>query len=293
MKHTIDTLRHGAKAPDGNLSELGQEQARNKGDEYFQRFVESPPGTLFFILPSNVSRAIDTGKGIEDRLRELIVDHSDMHVLSIQEDDWEQRVNELPEDKFIITDLHGTRQFGLGKDMQYVKPFQDYTRMLGGEELSAITTWVAWQDELEEWKAKAKEMYPEIDPDCLHPESFVQTPEEQAIKYIMSARRMAEIANKHFPDRPYIHVQAGHNTADLTALALSGQDISANNLQEFMGGKGRDFVESSSLEFNDEETTFKFRGKEYVMTETIDEVIERLRKASDRRKKEWKIDGSF
>ena len=69
MPENINTsmtfIRHGPKSQDGRLTEYGVKDAECFGEKVFTDLLESPPGTIACIWPSNVARNIETAVAIE------------------------------------------------------------------------------------------------------------------------------------------------------------------------------------------------------------------------------------
>jgi len=69
MPETVTTsmtfIRHGPKSQDGRLTELGTKNSEYFGKRVFTDLLESPPGTVVCIWPSNVVRNVETAVAIE------------------------------------------------------------------------------------------------------------------------------------------------------------------------------------------------------------------------------------
>lgn len=285
--HNFETIRHGDKNADGTLSERGREQAREKAIELQQRILEAAPGSIIYLIPSNVGRAVQTRDEIEATLKELCAEDPNIEFVSVQS---VPKMPEIKKDftrKFIVTEIEPQSIIGFKSDTDYIPAWKEYGKQFSGNEYYTMLTWVVKPEELASVKHELHEAFPEADLDNLQPADFMRTPEEEAIRYLRLSARMAKITESHFPNHEYLNIQVGHNTADFSVLALMGKDISAENLKTYLQGRSRNFLESATFENKDGKIIVKYRDNEVEQEKDLDEVIEVLEQKSQERKLAW------
>lgn len=78
----FETVRHGEKQGE-ELSETGIEQAKVKARELLEEIKASPDGSVFYAMPSNVGRAVETRDVIESELRTLAEGEQGIEFISV------------------------------------------------------------------------------------------------------------------------------------------------------------------------------------------------------------------
>ncbi len=288
MYNEFETIRHGDKNADGSLSEKGVEQSKEKAVELYEEIKSAEGGSVFFILPSKVGRAKQTGREIELKLKELFSGQSDVEFISVQ--DVARRMQETKDNfdrKFIITELQPTSSIGFDAETDYLPAWKEYGKKLGGNEYNVLRLWATKSEEMGSVGAEMQEKFNTLDITQLQPKDFVRTPEEEALNYLRLSKRMAEIVEKYFPGHSFKNIQVGHNPADFSVLALMGKEISAQNLRELWNGKSRDFVESAKFEVKKGRIVVKYRDHETTEETSLEEVIKKLERQSAERKLAW------
>ncbi len=283
----FETIRHGDKNVDGTLSERGGEQAREKAVELYERIQNAPLGSIIYLTPSNVGRAVETRNEIETELQELCAEDPSVEFVPIN------TLKERPEiksnftKKFVVTEVQPQSIIGFKADTDYVPAWKEYGKKFSGNEYFTMLAWVAKPEELESVKGELHEAFPETDTDSIRPSDFVRTPEEEAIRYLRLSARMREITESHFPGHEYVNIQVGHNTADFSVLALMGKDISAENLKTYLHGRSRNFLESATFENKDGKIIVRYRENETEQEKDLGEIIKELEQKSEERKLAW------
>lgn len=283
----FETIRHGDKGADGNLSEVGENQAIEKAEQIYQQITEAPVGSIIYAVPSSVGRAVQTRDILEERLRELCADCDDVVFVSVQDKEALEHVRAETDKKVVVVDIQPQRLIGFDAKTSYIPAWKENTARFGGNEYYTMLTWAALPDEIETVRAEVAEKIPIAEMIAIDPSRFVQTPEEEAIKYLRLSRRFSEISKKHFPDRTSISLQVGHNVADFATLALLGKQISAESIREVLAGNSRDFLESARFEERDGEMLVTYRDHLGHQEIRFDELIERLERESEERKSMW------
>ena len=282
----FETVRHGEKQGE-ELSEVGIEQSKIKARELLKEIKESPDGSVFYAMSSNVGRAVETRDVIETKLRILAEGEQDIEFISVQD---VKKINQAKDDKskkYIITGLQPSTALGFNERTPSLPAFLKFKKAYKNNEDLIGETWAAKSSELESLKEKIKQKIPDLEVSEINPKEFDETPEEAALKYIRLMKRMAEITEKYFPNHPWKGLQIGHNLfADFAALAMLGRDISVESIEE-LGGEFRQFLESAYFELKDGKIVVKYRDQEVEQEKDLDEIIQDLEKGSEERKKEW------
>jgi broad specificity phosphatase PhoE len=284
----FETVRHGEKQGE-KLSEVGVGQAKEKARELLDEIKTSPNGSIFYIMSSNVGRAIETRDIIENELKILAQEEQGIEFISVQDIKRIKQVKGDKSKKYIITDIQPTTALGFNERTPSLLAFLKFKTIYKNNEDLIGKTWAAKPEELEGLKDKIRQEIPDLDVSQINPKEFEETPEEAALKYICLMRRMAEITEKYFPNHPFKCLQIGHNlSADFAAIAILGRDISIESIEK-IGGKFRQFLESAYFEVRGGKIVTKYRDQEVEQYKNLDEIIEDLKKASEERKRWWGI----
>lgn len=287
----VETFRHGEKKGE-ELSENGEEQAREKAKSLLVEIEAAPNGSVFFIMPSIVGRAKMTRDIIESTLEQLIHEKKAEDIVFISIKDIE-KIKEAKDDfgkKFIITDLQPSTPLGFKIDKPVYSPVYTSLRdMFKGDENYTGMTWAARRDEIGPLREKVGKEFPEIELNNVDPKKFGEPPEDAALRYLRLIKRMTELTEQFFPGHPWKSMYVGHApSVDFASMAIMGKDISIRTIEE-LGGKFRDFLESARFELKDGKIIAKFRDQETEIEKDLDAVIEELKLKSADRKKEWGI----
>lgn len=287
LPESIETIRHGAKQGEA-LSAEGIEQARGKAGELLTEIEAAEPGMVFYVIPSNVGRAIETRRLIEDELRSLCADRPDIAFVDVKDAGGIAEAKSDPSRKYVVTELAPSRLLGFNERTLSIPAFLEYKKRYQNDEGLIGMTWIARQNELPALRERVASRLPDLDLDSIRPNDFIETPEEAAEKYLHLMQRMTEITRQHFPNRPWKGLHIGHNlSADFTAMATLGKPLTLASLDE-LGGTFRRPVESSTFTMPNQEA--EYRGQHGTPEAgNLQELIERLREASEERKREWGI----
>ncbi len=288
---TIETMRHGEKKGE-ELSERGEEQAREKAAELLLEIEAAPPGAVFYIMPSIVGRAKATRNIIESTLEQLVRDKGteDIVFISVHEVEKIKAAKDDFSKKYVITDIQPSTPLGFKADRPVYSPVYVRIRNLfkGDEELTGMT-WAAKADEVGPLREEIQKKFPDVPEEEIDPKKFGEPPEEAALRYLRLMRREVELTEKYFSGHPWKSMYVGHAPAiDFATMAILGKDISIKAIEE-LGGKLRDFLEPAHFELKNGKIIVKFRDQETEVEKNLDEVIEELKKKSAERKKEWGI----
>lgn len=287
----FETIRHGEKQGE-NLSEAGVEQTKAKAKEFLDEIERAPEGTVFYIMPSIVGRAVATRDILESELNNLAQEQKSENIEFISVKNTE-RIGEVKGDmsrKYVITELPPSALLGFKEKTSSIPAFLKFKKLYKNNEDLVGKTWVARPEELASLKERIKQEFPDLDIEGIDPKVFIETPEKAALKYILLMKKVAEITEKHFPGHPYKGLFVGHNlSADFAAMALLGKDISVESAEE-LGGKFRGFLESSYFEMKDGKICFMYRDQEKEQEKDLNEVIHQLKEASKKRNKGWGVE---
>lgn len=282
----FETIRHGEKHGE-DLSEAGIEQSKIKARDLLEEIEASPEGSVFYAMPSNIGRAIETRDVIETELKTAAQNIQGIEFISVQDIERIKQAKGDKSKKYVITGIQPSTVLGFNEKTPSLSAFLKFKQAYKNNEDLVGKTWAARTSEIRKLKEEIKVKNPDLDISGINPKEFEKTPEEAALKYIRLMKRMAEITEKHFPDHPWKGLQVGHNiSADFSALAMLGKDISVQSIEE-LGGKFRQFLESAHFEFKEGKTMAKYRDQEVEQEKDLDEIIQDLEKASEERKKEW------
>lgn len=284
----IETIRHGHKAGE-HLSEQGREEARKQAIRYYEEVQKSPPGTVFFIVPSNVERAQETRDAIQEKINDLARDNDSITFVSVQD---KEKIDSLQDEfnkRIIVLDIAPQTAIGFKNEYESGKAFYHYKTIYDGDEDAVGKTWAARRDELAGLRREIHDKHPNINDDEVDPTRFVTTPEEQAMRHIRFLRRFIEITQNHFPGHGFKMLTVGHNVdSDFTALALMGQDISVQSVNA-LGGHFRDFLEDAHYRQTPDGLQVDYRGQEVTKVKSFDDVLRSLSERVPDRKKEWRV----
>lgn len=289
MFRKFETVRHGDKKGE-DLSEAGIERAKKKAEALFEEIRQSPPGTVLYLMPSNIGRAIETRNVMEQQLIELAQTDDSIEFISVHDAEKIKEAAGRMDKKYVITEIQPSLALGFNKDKKYIEGFQKYRELYKGNEEFIGLTWAAHAHELDGLRQKIKEQMPEVDVDTIKPADFRETPEEVAITYVRFMRRMAELTNQHFPGHPWKGVHVGHNIAsDFAAIGLLGRDISVATVEE-LGGKFREYIEPAHFELEDGKISASYRNLHNEQEIDLESVITDLEMKAEIRRKEWNLE---
>lgn len=102
------------------MSEIGQLQAKEKAATFFAEVEKAELGSVFFVMSSNVGRAMESGDIIENELRVLADSNPTIQIIDINNlKDVEAASGDMSK-KYIITNIQpsGHMGFKLGPQMQ-------------------------------------------------------------------------------------------------------------------------------------------------------------------------------
>ncbi|MES2223342.1 MAG: hypothetical protein V4469_00250 [Patescibacteria group bacterium] len=284
----FEAVRHGDKDKAGNLSEEGVQQSKEKALVFVEEIKSAPPGSVFYVLPSNVGRATETGRTIESELEEILQNDPNVEFISVHDVSKIEAAKGDFSKKFIIKELYPTSSIGFKNDTDYVPAWIDYKKKLGNDEYNILMLWASRPEEMGKTREEMQTKFPDLDVSTLNPKDFIRTPETEALNYLFLSKRMAEITEKYFPGHPFKNIQVGHNPVDYAVLALMGKDITAENLRELQNGKSRDFLESSKFEERNGSIIVKYRDHEVEREIELKDIIKKLEEQSKERQESWK-----
>ena len=283
----FESVRHGDKEGSG-LSEKGREQAREKAKSYYREIQESEPGTVFYLIPSIVERAVETRNLIEEELRQQAQGNSEIEFISVQD---LERIKQSQGDitkKYVITELQPSTPIGFKDSTEYMPAWNRHAKLFNKEEYYIVSSWIARKSEMQELEADVSGKYPEA-VGKVKPDEFGMTPEEQAIKTLRLAARLGQLTEKYFLGHDYRCIQVGHSgLSDISMLPTLGQEINYTNYKRISGEQGRRPLESSHFRSDNGKILARYRENEAVVEKNLDEIIKDLEKASEERKKEWR-----
>ncbi len=292
---SIESIRHGDRVikESGSygeaLSELGRENSQKKALIYCENIKESQDGTIFFTTSSNIERAIDTRSEIDNELEHLITEEDNIEMISVKDLDKIELAKNNNAKKYIIKDFHPSSLLGLGgfeKDNHNLLLFHKLKKLYKNNSNLALKTWISKKEEINELKSKIKDKFLEINTDNINPSDFTSSPEDFIIPYFKFLKRISEIADKHFPERPWKCLQVGHDVQlDLSAMFLLEGEISLKAFEKT--GSLRNYLESSSISIVNNKIIFKYRDLEKKIEADFITIIKNLKKASEERKAEW------
>lgn len=287
MAEYYSNLRHGEKDKTGRLTPEGKEMARKKAREIYERIKALPEGTVVHITPSSIDRAEDTRRIIEEELKSLVEPIDSIYFFSVHDREGIADTAKVMERKIVITDIQPQSIIGFSSETEYIPAWKKYGEVFKGDDQKLMRAWAATIEELSSSSSEfANEKAQTVNID---PSEFIQTPEEEAIKYLRLSKRLGEITKKHFPGHPFWSIQVGHGVADFATLALMGKEITASNLTKLNGEESRKFLESAGMSILENgEIAVNYRDEKINISKTFEQIIVDLKKASQIRRETWK-----
>lgn len=284
----FETVRHGEKEGE-SLSARGIEQAIEKAHELAAEIENSLNGTVFYLLPSNVGRAVATRDTIETELQELLAEDKKVAMVDVHDLKALHLAKEDHEGKYVVKSLQPSSLLGFNENTPSIPAFLKYKKLFQNNETYIGKVWAVNAEELQELKRQIAIDFPDLPDDSIDPREFQETPEEAAIKYLNLMKRMADITRKHFPGRPWKSLLIGHNlSADFAVMAMMGKKISLESTRE-LGDEFRRFMESSYLDFEDDKIVVRYRDEETERATSLDEVMNSLLAESKVRRENWSL----
>ncbi len=291
----IESIRHGDRVmgEDGSygeaLSAVGRENAKKKSLDYYKEIKESPEGTVFFMVTSNIERAIDTRSAIEEGIEALIKEEDNIEVILVKDVEKVELAKKNEESKYVVKDSYPNSLLGLGafkEDNHDLLLFHKLTKKYKNNSVLALKTWITKKDEVDDLKNEIVGEVSDVDIEKIKPSDFNFSPEDFILSYFKFLKRISEIADKHFPGRPWKCLQVGHDVQlDFSAMFLLEGEISLKAFEKIK--KLRNFLESSQIDIHDGKMIFKYRDLEKEIEVGFGELIENLKEASKKRKQEW------
>ncbi len=303
MPENINTsmtfIRHGPKSQDGRLTEYGVKDAECFGEKVFTDLLESPPGTIACIWPSNVARNIETAVAIENTLIRKAAVNENIVVLKADTANKEmmrQAAKKLGNQKMLVTDLFP--QLAIGFKENGPDPVGDeivrLKQILGGNEVNLNDTigaiWASTPKETAFIKDMIPQKYPGVNLDELDPDpvKFGMTPEDEARRQIRWMRAVLRAVEDYFPNNP-VKIVAITNTisVDFAVMSLLGIPITAANFLEL--GGARRYLEPHNVNVvrdGDGKTNISvsFRGKKRQFDgDELDQLLLKLQASSAKR----------
>ena len=303
MPENINTsmtfIRHGPKSQDGRLTEYGVKDAECFGEKVFTDLLESPPGTIACIWPSNVARNIETAVAIERILISNAANNENIVVLEagrLNKKEMQQAAKDLGSQKMLVTNLFP--QLAIGFKENGPDPIGDETvrlkNILGGNEETLNDTigaiWASTPPETTFIRSMISQRYPninlsELDPD---PIKFGLNPEDETKRQIRWMRAVLQAVENYFPNNP-VKIVAITNTisVDFAVMSLLGIPITAANFLEL--GGARRYLEPHNVNVirdGDGKTNISvsFRGKKRQFDgDELDQLLLKLQASSAKR----------
>lgn len=283
----FETMRHGHKEG-RNLSEEGREAAAERGRQKFEEIRDAEPGTVFYMITSNVGRAAETRNAAEGEVVRLAESEDDIHVASVQD---RERILELANDdqaKIIVTEVGPTTGIGFSERDPSEEAFGRYMDLYRRDEDLIGLTWSARPEELAELKEMVAERVSTDAANEIDPKSFNITPEQVAMTQLRMLKRFSDLNERYFPGRPVKVMEVSHNVSlDFAAMAMMGRDINLETWKE-LGSSYRGFLEGASVEIVDGKLTASYREIQGEPTD-IGDLLDGLKKKHKARLKEWGI----
>jgi len=289
----VEVYRHGHKDERGELSKEGIQAARREAEVMFERVRLAPADSIFFIVPSNITRSQQTRNVIEKRLRELLVETQDESIEIIPFDS-QETIKKDTGKKYIVTEFLPEARMGFNVEEESNKTFRFYQEIFANDEEYVARTWVARSSEIGELMEDIKARFPDMnkaDLEKVMPSRFVATPEDIALRQLEAIEETTISMNKMHPDQPLMGTYIGHAPAvDFLAMAVLGEEINLTNFKRIEGL--RKYLESSTFKVENGEVVMgSFRGRSLVegVRVSLKDVKERLIKQSTARRKEWNV----
>lgn len=285
----IEVSRHGHKDAEGNLSTEGILAAQAEAGVIFERILAADKGTIFYVVPSNVSRSQETRGVIESSLVKLLNECSDGTIVLHKFDD--RLAPKLSRDnKYILTDLPPNESIGFQSNDSTNNLFATYKELFKNEEEFVAKSWVAQAYELTELQEDIKRAFPTLTKEeygSVKPSRWDKTPEEVAIQHLQAIEQVTLTLNSLYPEFKLVGTYIGHAPAvDFVAMSTLGQEITLGNYKKINGL--RNFLESSSMQIDQGQmTSASFRGRSLVNPVSLEEVVARLNAQSRARKARW------
>ena len=280
--------------PDGGKSGLtaeGIREAKNLASEIFKEIKESPRGSIYFLMPSNVGRAQETRDIIEAELQAVLKDNPEIEIISVQ--DAQKFENLSKEKKYVITELAGSSLIGYSNraEEQVVgERWNEVKTLLDGDGMAAFKLWCAEPEEIDSFKQELKQKFPGVpaeEIEKINPESFKLTPEDYTIKAFRWLSRIRSIAQERFPDRYVKFTGISHDdVSDFLTFVLLGYKLNIKTLEQFK--TLRTFLEKSSYKFTSQGLEIEYRGeRKTIPNEELDDFVSSLKQAKKERLKNW------
>lgn len=289
----VELYRHGHKDAQGKLSPEGVEAARREAGVLFDRIRSASLDTIFYIIPSNISRSQKTRDVFEERLRELVAEHPDEKIETVDFSSAHTLETGIGK-KYIVTGCIPDARLGFTEGELSNEAFRFYQELFENDEEYVARTWVARNGELPILTKDIGARFPNFrssDLNRIVPSRFGITPEEIAIRQLEAIEETTISMNGKHPNQPLMGTYIGHAPAvDFVAMAVLGEEINLTNFKRIEGL--RKYLESSTFQVENGEVVMgSFRGRSLVdgMKISLSEVKSKLKSQSDARKKEWGI----
>lgn len=311
QKNRRDLRRHARRsAYEEHLSPEAREDIEREALDIYGDIMRHPLGSVFYVMPSNVERALDTRTHLEQSLKTIVRDSNETSIEFIDYSDEVAMTNAINNSskRWVVTNIPDVPGLGIadGKDVgeTWNSMQRDLKEMARDEKkmaeqvhnlLSKIN--VTRKNEL---KQLVDQMMPFIDPlytkedalRCFDPVKFLKstTPEDEAADQLEAFAREAKSMEDKFPDQHVHGITIAHAPViDYITMGILGMDINLKNWNA-LGGI-RNFLESAQFDFNAQGDLISasFRDK-HVSTSApvrISDVIATLRTQGVRRRTEW------
>ncbi|MEK7613521.1 MAG: hypothetical protein AAB439_01430 [Patescibacteria group bacterium] len=306
-----DLRRHARRsAYEESLSPEAKEDIEDEARDTYADIMRHPLGSVFYVMPSNVERALDTRSHLEKALKELARDANEDSVEFIDYADEEMMASAVhnPSKRWVVTNVPDVPGLGLttGNNVAEVwNEAQEDLRVMAKNEkemaahvhnlLSKIQ--VTRKSEVNQL---VKEILPLVDSiytkeDVLryfNPTRFISesTPEDEAANQLEEFAREAKNMEDKFPDQHVHGITIAHAPViDYITMGIIGKEINLKNWNE-MGGI-RNFLESAQFDFDQDGnlTSAAFRDKHLSTSAPVkvSEIIQNLRDQGKQRRVEW------
>ncbi|QQR78088.1 MAG: hypothetical protein IPJ68_03285 [Candidatus Moraniibacteriota bacterium] len=290
-KRKVALMRHLPRDKDFQPTEEGREAAKLKAKELISELEAMPMGSVMIIVPSIVPRNVLTRDIFERELKEHYQGNEHVRFISLSDaersrDSLEQAKGNF-DNKFVITDATPQTLLGYTETNLALPAFKKYLQMFDGDEELTGKFWLASSEEQQQMKDEITKKVPGIDTEVLYSGDFVLTPEDFARNYILSIKRMHDLAERYFPHQLTKVVNITHDFySDFATMALMGKELNLKSFEEF-GSTFRNFLESTEIEFHEEQIVVKYRDQVVAMKKSLEEMLQDLEVFSRKRKEDW------
>lgn len=315
QEHRRQIRRHAPRNPyEEDLSPEAIAEIHTEAQGIYEDILRHKLGSIFYILPSNVLRAMDTRKHLESALKDIVHEERDSSTAFIDynklngDGTLRDKLTSDTSKRWVITNVPDLPDIGIPEGLHVANvwdrmqaDFKD-TAKDSDEMAKNVHNFISMvnvtrKDELEELIVQLKPYISTEDADTyirkyFNPKDFLKdtTPEEGAIEQLEAIARETKLIEDQFGEKHVHGILIAHAPmVDYITMALIGMEINLKNWNAFGGIRG--YLEPADFDFdeNGDLVYAQFRNRNLSTSEPIriKDVVQTLRAQAQARKKEW------